>query len=63
MKNRYCIKDLNTGFYYCDRQWGEEPEWFELSEASRVQRIELKGHASPTRIECHQFDYLCEVQS
>jgi hypothetical protein len=33
---RYNIEDKETGLYWVDGEWGDEPEWFTFVEASDI---------------------------
>lgn len=49
----FCIKQDDTGLYYLQGGWCEEPEWFSANEATRLMR-ELRD-PSPLTLESNEF--------
>lgn len=56
---RYCIEDLETGLYYLNGQWEEEPEWFEAAEVYPL--VRSLNHPNPTAVRREEFSPECDL--
>jgi hypothetical protein len=48
MATRYCIQQVDTGLYYLDGAFHEEPEWFSHAEAAHILRTSPLAKRDPS---------------